>query len=149
MVSEWQVQLCNHSPTFPPLMLVTGVCAESECLIIIIHVQSVGLLVMILMAFKSGLMFQDAFEFFSNLTDQLDEILKVSCLFWGKWWISLRQCMIVYVRNRNLESFRGTLLKRRTNFGDKLCLKSLDILTVNLFFGVFWLLKLAPFKTEE
>ena len=45
--------------------------------------------------------------------------------------------MIVYVRNRNLESFRGTLLKRRTNFGDKLCLKSLDILTVNLFFGVF------------
>lgn len=58
-----------------------GVCAESECLIIIIHVQSVGLLVMILMAFKSDLMFQDAFEFFSNLTDQLDEILKVSCVF--------------------------------------------------------------------
>ena len=27
-------------------------------------------------------MFQDAFEFFSNLTDQLDEILKVSCVFW-------------------------------------------------------------------
>ena len=36
----------------------------------------------ILMTFKSGLMFQDAFEFFSNLTDQLDEILKVSCVFW-------------------------------------------------------------------
>ena len=35
----------------------------------------------ILMAFKSGLLFQDAFEFFSNLTDQLDEILKVSCVF--------------------------------------------------------------------
>ena len=32
---------------------------------------------------KSGLIFQDAFEFFSNLTDQLDEILKVSCVFWG------------------------------------------------------------------
>lgn len=58
-----------------------GVCAESECLIRIIHVQSVGLLVVILMAFKSGLLFQDAFEFFSNLTDQLDEILKVSCVF--------------------------------------------------------------------
>lgn len=58
-------------------------CAESKCLVTIIHVQSVGLLVVILMAFKSGLMFQDAFEFFSNLTDQLDEILKVSCVFLG------------------------------------------------------------------
>lgn len=60
-------------------------CAESECLVTIIHVQSVGLLVVILMAFKSGLMFQDAFEFFSNLTDQLDEILKVSCVFFGSF----------------------------------------------------------------
>lgn len=82
MVSKLEVQRCNHSPTFPPLMLVTGVCAESECLVIVIQVQSGGLLVMTLMAFKSGLMFQDAFEFFSNLTDQLDEILKVSCVFW-------------------------------------------------------------------
>ena len=62
--------------------LFVEVSAESECLVIRIRVQSVGLLVVTLMAFKSGLMFQDAFEFFSNLTDQLDEILKVSCVFW-------------------------------------------------------------------
>ena len=29
--------------------------------------------------FVSFFFWQDAFEFFSNLTDQLDEILKVSC----------------------------------------------------------------------
>lgn len=33
----------------------------------------------VLFFFVSFFFWQDAFEFFSNLTDQLDEILKVSC----------------------------------------------------------------------